>query len=100
VHEGAREPPWLDDSPVRVAQMQALTEKPTATAGGGGPSWEEFSAVFEDETHFPVGICRAQEGGSNIATLFNIVMELKQKRAVVKMGRPCQTEEMIELAFE
>jgi len=95
-HPGVIEPDWLKDSPIRVEQMMALTEK---TAASGTPSWKEFSELFEDQTNFPAGICRAQEGVSGSATLFNIVMELKEKRAVIKMGRPCQVEETVELSF-
>jgi hypothetical protein len=34
------------------------------------------------------------------ATLFNIVMELKEKRAVVRLGKPCAPEEVIHLSFD
>jgi len=95
-HKGAMEPKWLEDSPLRVERMKELTDEKTTEA----VSWEKFSQLFEDQTNYPAAICRAQEGVSGSATLFNIVMELKQKRAVVKMGRPCQVEETVELAFD
>jgi isopenicillin-N N-acyltransferase like protein len=48
----------------------------------------------------PSAICRKQEGESTTATLFNIVMELKEKRAVVRLGKPCAPEEVIHLSFD
>ncbi|EPE35393.1 N-terminal nucleophile aminohydrolases (Ntn hydrolases) [Glarea lozoyensis ATCC 20868] len=94
-HDGAVEPEWLADSPKRVSQMRRLAEKSDGEVG-----WKEFSGLFEDENGFPVSICRAQVGDSTIATLFNVVMDLKAKKAVVRMGRPSETEETIHLDFE
>jgi isopenicillin-N N-acyltransferase-like protein len=88
------EPPWLDDSPLRVAVM----EKNTA-AVKDALSWPVFSRLFEDETNYPAAICRAQVGSSTTATLFNIVMELREKKAIVRMGRPNHAEETLELGF-
>jgi isopenicillin-N N-acyltransferase-like protein len=96
-HKGAEEPAWLEDSPLRVQRMAALTSK--FVAEGWQPSLEEFSALFEDESNLPGAICRKQEGESTTATLFNIVMELREKRAVVRLGRPCVPEEVIHLSF-
>lgn len=82
---------WLKDSPVRVKTMTENTEKL-----GREPSWEDVSRLFEDEHGFPFSICRqAQDGGST--TLFNIVMDLKARKAVVRLGRPTRTEESITL---
>ncbi|KAL1963145.1 hypothetical protein VTN77DRAFT_8688 [Rasamsonia byssochlamydoides] len=94
-HPGVYESQWLADSPVRIAVM----EKNTAAAAGQ-LSWPVFSRLFEDETNYPGSICRAREGSSTAATLFNIVMELREKKAVIRMGRPVKTEETIELGFE
>jgi isopenicillin-N N-acyltransferase like protein len=94
-HIGVVEPDWLEDSPIRVNQMLNLTEKVSSDVG-----WKEFSELFDDENGFPSSICRAQVGESNIATLFNIVMDLKAKKAVVRMGRPTEVEETIEISFE
>ena len=98
-HEGFGGPvggTWLKDSPERVEQMTALVERIAPKQ----PSWEDFSRVFEDQKGYPAAICRAQEGVSTSATLFNIVMDLKAKKGVVKMGRPCDVEEVIELSFD
>ena len=93
-HPGEIDTVWLKDSPVRVKTMTENTEKL-----GEEPSWEEVSRLFEDEHGFPSSICRqAQDGGS--ATLFNIVMDLKARRAVVRLGRPTQTEETVTLELQ
>lgn len=97
-HKGAEEPAWLEDSPFRVARMASLTSK--FVVEGRQPTLEEFSALFQDEKNLPGAICRKQEGESTTATLFNIVMELKEKRAVVRLGRPCAPEEVIHLSFD
>lgn len=96
-HKGAEEPTWLVDSPFRVERMAALTSK--FVAEERQPTLEEFSALFKDEKNLPSAICRKQEGESTTATLFNIVIELKEKHAVVRLGRPCAPEEVIHLSF-
>jgi isopenicillin-N N-acyltransferase-like protein len=98
-HAGFRGPvggTWSEDSPARVEQMTALVEG----IGPKQPTWGDFSRVFEDQKGYPAAICRAQEGVSTSATLFNIVMDLKACKGVVKMGRPCDVEEVIGLSFE
>lgn len=98
-HEGVGGPvaeTWLKDSSQRVEQMTALVEEIEPKQ----PSWEDFSRLFKDQKGYPGSICRAQEGVSTTATLFNIVMDLKAKKAVVKIGRPVDVEEVIELSFE
>jgi isopenicillin-N N-acyltransferase-like protein len=94
-HPGVYESPWLGDSPVRIAVMEKNT-----TAVTEALSWPVFSRLFEDETNYPAAICRAQEGSSTSATLFNIVMELREKKAVIKMGRPIDPDETVELGFQ
>jgi isopenicillin-N N-acyltransferase-like protein len=93
-HPGVYESPWLDDSPVRVDVMQKNTAQIKEL------SWPVFSRLFEDETNYPAAICRAQEGSSTSATLFNIIMDLREKKAVIRMGRPIDPDETVELAFK
>lgn len=80
-HKGINEPIWLKDSPVRVQTMGENISKL------GRVTWDSFRELFKDETHFPCSINRAAQGGSDIATLFNIVMDLGGKRADLTMGR-------------
>ncbi|KAF2095120.1 peptidase C45 acyl-coenzyme A:6-aminopenicillanic acid acyl-transferas-like protein [Rhizodiscina lignyota] len=94
-HPDVYEPGWLKDSPLRVATMGELTQKLKTKVEE--PSWEEFSKLFEDETHYPAAICRKYEGESGSESLFNIVMELKSKKGVVKLGRPIHPEETVVL---
>ncbi|OAF99458.1 peptidase C45, acyl-coenzyme A:6-aminopenicillanic acid acyl-transferase [Paraphaeosphaeria sporulosa] len=90
-HPGEVDTVWLKDSPVRVKTMTNNTEKLSTE-----PSWEDISRLFEDEHGFPHSICRqGQDGGST--TLFNIVIDLKAKKGVVRLGRPTQAEETVSL---
>ncbi|RDW83616.1 putative acyl-CoA:6-aminopenicillanic-acid-acyltransferase [Aspergillus mulundensis] len=90
-HAGIDEPAWLADSAVRVRTMGENIER---LVGSGKVDWENFGALFQDETGFPCSINRATSEGSQIATLFNIVMDLGGRRAVVVLGRP--SEERVE----
>ena len=90
-HPGEIDTVWLKDSSARVQTMTKNTENLDDE-----PSWEDISRLFEDEQGFPYSISRkAPDGGST--TLFNIVMDLKSKKGVVKLGRPKQAEETITL---
>ena len=92
-HSGVVEPKWLADSPDRIKQMLNLTN------GSNDMGWREFSGLFEDENGYPSSICRDQSGKSDIATLFNIVMDLKAKKAIVRIGRPTEVKEVVDLYF-
>jgi isopenicillin-N N-acyltransferase-like protein len=91
-HPGETDTVWLKDS---------LTRVPTMTANAGSlsaePSWEAVSKLFEDEQNAPGSICRIETKETGSATLFNIVMDLKSKKAVVRLGRPTEVEETVEL---
>ncbi|KAL6705147.1 hypothetical protein ACN47E_007252 [Coniothyrium glycines] len=91
-HAGQRDTVWLKDSLQRVPTMLANVGKLEEDAG-----WEEVSRLFEDETNFPAAICRAETAETGSATLFNVVMDLKARKAVVRLGRPTEVEERIEL---
>jgi isopenicillin-N N-acyltransferase-like protein len=94
-HPGKFEPGWLADSPLRLATMKDIS---TALAKKWRePSANEFSKLFEDESNYPSGICRTLEGDSDAETLFNIVIDLKARTAVIKMGRTVAVEETINL---
>ncbi|KAF2634638.1 peptidase C45 acyl-coenzyme A:6-aminopenicillanic acid acyl-transferas-like protein [Massarina eburnea CBS 473.64] len=85
---------WLKDSLVRLQTMTANSERLEAE-----PSWGDVSKLFEDEQNLPCAICRVQTPESGSGTLFNIVMDLKNKQGVVRMGRPTEVEETIPLAL-
>lgn len=93
-HPGVEEPEW-PDSPKRTARMQQLTSQDFGENAG----FESILEVFKDEENFPTSINRCQEGTSRSGTLFNIVLELNEKRGVVSLGRPTQVLEQVTLAF-
>jgi isopenicillin-N N-acyltransferase-like protein len=97
-HPGAHEIGYGPDSPFRAERIRALARD--FDGKSKDPSLTEFTQLFDDHANFPCSICRSQEGISEDATLFNIVMDLKGGRAVVLLGKPCQVEERIELDFK
>ncbi|KAL4866194.1 hypothetical protein BDV12DRAFT_173253 [Aspergillus spectabilis] len=80
---------WLKDSPFRVERVLKLSEEL------GEPTWDEISRLFTDRVNAPAAICRT----GDLETVFNIVMELNARRAVVRAGLPDQPEEVVELGF-
>lgn len=81
----------LPDSPSRLERIGELiktVEKPTL---------ESLAELLKDEQNYPTAINRAQTEKSSIETLFSIVMDLKQRHAIVKMGRPTEGGEILEL---
>jgi isopenicillin-N N-acyltransferase-like protein len=92
--EGVVDTVWLKDSLVRVKRVQELCKKL-----GDSPNHDEVADVFKDEKGLPTSICRNERNGSATGTLFNIVMDLKAKRATVILGRPVDPEEQFDLAF-
>ena len=93
-HPGQEDTVWIKDSLQRVPTMTANCDKLDAD-----PSWEDVSRLFEDEQNLPAAICRLEAEESGSETLFNIVMDLKSKTAVVRVGRPVNTEETIDLSL-
>ncbi|XPS80564.1 hypothetical protein M3J09_012516 [Ascochyta lentis] len=91
-HPGEVEAPWLADSGARLATMRENMGRL-----GGEPSWGAVEGLFEDEGNLPGAICRVRSGEMGSETLFNIVMDLKERRAVVRLGRPTQVEERVVL---
>jgi len=91
-HPGKTDMVWLKDSRRRVSTMAA-----NAGILGGEPSWEDVGGLFADEQYTPGAICRRETPETGSGTLFNIVMDLKSRKAVVRLGRPTQVEETIDL---
>ena len=85
---------WLKDSSFRVGRIEELAGKID-----GVPSKEDIKEIFKDEANYPGSICRAQKAPSTSASLFNIVMDLKARRADVVLGRPTEPEDWVELSF-
>lgn len=92
------------DSVERVGRIEELcgavaAEMEREEGGVGRLGLERLQRVFEDEEGYPGSICRMQEGVSESASLFNIVMELRGKVARVRLGRPVAPVESFELSF-
>lgn len=84
------------DSLRRQPRMAGLLNDIAAKAGGPIPV-KEFESVFLDEDNYPSSICRIAGSSNDIETLFNIVIELGERRATVRLGRPCAVEETLTL---
>ncbi|RVX72825.1 hypothetical protein B0A52_03178 [Exophiala mesophila] len=78
---------WLSDSPFRVERMRELTDAVE------DPSWTDVHSFFTDRKNAPAAICRVGEN----STLFNIIMDLKRREAVVRLGFPDAPVERLEL---
>jgi isopenicillin-N N-acyltransferase-like protein len=91
-HPGETDTVWLKDS---LSRIQTMAEN--AGALGQDPSWEQVARLFEDEQNTPGSICRVQTEETGSGTLFNIVMDLKSKKAILRMGRPTEVEESVNL---
>lgn len=94
-HPGIIDTNWLDDSNFRVKRVEELCNKLSAS-----PRLDEVAGVFKDEVNYPGSICRAEEPPSEAATLFNIVMDLEARTAVITLGRPVQPEGRHVLSFD
>lgn len=91
-HPGEVDTVWLKDSAGRLETMRKNTD-----GLPNKPTWADIDALFEDEENLPSAICRLETPESGSGTLFNIVMDLKTKRGIVKLGRPTQVDESIKL---
>jgi isopenicillin-N N-acyltransferase-like protein len=58
-------------------------------------SFESLPELYKDDTNLPGAINRKEEDSSRSATLFNVVIDLNQKRGVLSMGRPTEVEETV-----
>jgi len=82
------------DTLKRVVRIEELADEIK-----GELSFEKLFEIFKDEQNYPGSICRAVGEGSTTASLFNIIMELKSRRAMVTLGRPIKPEETFWLEF-
>ncbi|KAK4549705.1 hypothetical protein LTR36_005006 [Oleoguttula mirabilis] len=94
-HPGVEDTNWLPDSSFRVTRIEELCKEIAPS-----PTPQTLYECFQDETNWPSAICRAQVDGCGSATLFNIVMDLEARRAIVTLGRPVQPDEVLALSFE
>jgi len=92
-HSDVDEPPWLADSPLRLKHISQMTENMVE------PQLIDIQGIFKDEVGYPASINRKTEGQCITQTLFNIVMDLSDRRAEVIVGRPTEQGEQFTLSF-
>lgn len=97
-HPDVDEPPWLADSPRRLARIEALT---TGLAAAPPRDAAALFELFKDKDGFPTSINRhyAAGVGNSTVTVFNIIMDLTGRRAEVKFGQPTDYREETVLSF-
>ncbi|KAI9753768.1 MAG: hypothetical protein M4579_005002 [Chaenotheca gracillima] len=87
----------LPDSIPRLARLTTLVQTVQESGEKDGPSIGSFEKIFEDEQGAPGSICRFQTGEGKVQTLFGIVMDLKGRKGSVRVGRPSENGERVEL---
>ncbi|KAK5093949.1 hypothetical protein LTR70_004475 [Exophiala xenobiotica] len=91
-HSGIEDKLMLKDSPFRLDRVRELL------AGlGPEPTIDQLKDVLKDDKNSPCAINRSPTEKSTIQTLFSIVMDLQKGYASVKMGKPTETGEEVEL---
>lgn len=98
-HEGVVEPGWLPDSNTRLGRIQVLADQVMINPKKKSVALETFGKMFADEDNYPSSICRAEEGVSDCATLFSISMDLQNSKAVITLGRPSESSNIITCQF-
>ena len=78
---------YLSDSEFRLWRIKELLKKAKSI-----PNVDAIEAMLNDENNFPGSICRCQSKESTVETLFSIAMDLENKRAHVRIGRPVAPE--------
>ncbi|KAL4963622.1 putative acyl-CoA:6-aminopenicillanic-acid-acyltransferase [Aspergillus stella-maris] len=91
-HPGVHDTAWLADSPFRIQRVVKLTDEILSI---WEPSFEAVAGIFRDRANAPAAICRNGE----FETLFNIVMDLKARKAMVVLGMPDSGEGALGLGF-
>jgi isopenicillin-N N-acyltransferase like protein len=79
-----KERQWKDSAP-RLARIEKLVRQ--SEKEGQTVDHKLVSEWLLDEEGYPVSICRDRWEKSDAMTLFSIVMNLREKTAVVRMGR-------------
>lgn len=91
-HIGVDDKGMLKDSPFRLQRIRDLLAD-----AGPNPGLQQLRQLLKDDKNAPAAINRSPTEKSTIRTLFSIVMDLGNRYAVVKMGRPTEDGEELEL---
>ena len=90
-HDGVADKAMLVDSPFRLDRVRELLGNVEQ------PDMSRLQEVLKDRKGEPAAINRSATEKSSVETLFSIVMDLTEKKAVVKMGKPTEEGETFEL---
>ncbi|KAF2723969.1 AAT-domain-containing protein [Polychaeton citri CBS 116435] len=88
-HKGVEDTNWLPDSNFRRSRIEELCKRLPEPSS---PTEDQVFNLFTDEANLPGSICRAAATSDSTQTLFNIVMDLKAKTALITQGRPVTPE--------
>lgn len=91
-HSGVDDSLMLADSPFRLDRVRELL-----ASVGPEPTMQKLGDVLKDDKNAPCAINRSPTEKSSIQTLFSIIMDLQQRYATVKMGKPTEGGEELEL---
>lgn len=80
------------DSRERIVRARKLLVD--AAKGGKSPTMSTIEAMLEDEEGLPGAINRMASEKSPSSTLFGIVMDLSNKTARVRLGRPTECKQV------
>jgi isopenicillin-N N-acyltransferase-like protein len=96
--EGVKPASFSRDSLERIGRARELLGEAKGKIGmEKGPTVGIMERMLEDEEGLPGAINRVATEISPSATLFGIVMDLKGKRAEVRVGRPTECKEVLNL---
>lgn len=97
-HQGIEDLMALKDSRTRFQRIEQLVREQRKSFHETRPlGLEDIRSLLKDEENFPTAICRSRTDDSSIATLFNIVMDLRNRRAEVVTGKPSSVAEILYL---
>lgn len=98
LHHGKGDLMALKDSPTRLERVNQLVhEQMKRLHDAGVLGLEDIRSLLKDEENYPTAICRSRTDDSSIATLFNIVMDLGNRRAELVTGKPSSSAEILYL---
>ena len=87
---------FLHDSQHRLNRLNSLLEQ-LGTKATTVEAIGTISSILEDEDNYPASINKAVSKQASVATLFSIVMDLRNKAAIVRVGRPTEPLERLAL---
>lgn len=87
---------WLPDSNFRRSRIEELCGRLPESSP---PVQDQIFKLFTDEKNYPSSICRLAATSGGTESLFNIVMDLQAKTALITQGRPITPEWQTQIAL-